>query len=105
MMAPRGRLVWVFAVVGWPALTLLALYPELAPLCLFVIGTLAVVVVSDAVLSRDRLRNIRIIAPELVRFAKGRAGEIELRVRNEESTRVLPVRIAITPPRDFSAKD
>lgn len=105
MMAPRGRLVWVFALVGWPALTLLALYPELAPLCLFVIGTFVVAVVSDAIISRERLRNVRIIAPELVRFAKGREGAVDLRVSNDEAARVLPLRIAITPPRDFVAKE
>lgn len=105
MMAPRGRLVGVFALVGWPALTLLALYPELAPLCVFVIGTLAVVVVGDAIISRDRLRNLRITAPDLVRFAKGREGAVDLRVTNDEAKRVLPVRMAITAPRDFAAKD
>ena len=102
MIAPRGRLIWLFGLVAWPALTLLALVPELAPVCLFVVGVVAIVAVTDAVLSRDRLRNVRIVAPELVRFSKGRKGSLELRVANDNRTRPLPLRLAIALPADFT---
>lgn len=102
MIAPRARLVWVFALIGWPALTLLALHPEIAPVCIFAVGALAIVVITDAILSRERLRDVRIDAPKLVRFSKCREGAIDLRVTNENAARALELRLAITPPRDFT---
>ncbi|HEX8280280.1 MAG TPA: hypothetical protein VF551_02795, partial [Chthoniobacterales bacterium] len=92
--------MWLFALVGWPALSLLALYPELAPVCIFALGVLLIVAVSDAILSRDRLRSVRIVAPDLVRFAKGRKGALELPLVND-GARELPVRVALSLPSDF----
>jgi uncharacterized protein (DUF58 family) len=104
MIAPRGRLLWLFALVAWPALTLLALVPEMAPVCAFVVGVVAIVAVADAVLSRDRLRTLRIVAPELARFSKGRKGALDLRVANDDTRTALPLRLAISLPPDFAVE-
>jgi len=83
MIAPRARLLWAFALIAWPAITLLALLPAVAPACLFVLAAFAIFAIGDAVFSRDRLRNLRVEAPEVVRFAKGREGTVELWLSDE----------------------
>ena len=101
MIAPRTRLLVAFALVAWPALTVATLVPGAAPFCLFVAGLMAIGAFADAVFSRDRLREINVQAPEVVRFAKGRTGEIELKIGNA-AERATHLRLAAALPPDIT---
>src|SRR3954454_3849347 len=97
MIAPRGRLLLAFAIVAWPALTIASLSPAVGLLCGVVLALVVLFVIADALFSRDRLRAVRVDAPEFVRFAKLREGAVEIRLTND-SDQSLRGRIAIALP-------
>ncbi len=103
MIAPRARLLVAFALVGWPALTIATLVPGVAPFCFFITGILAIGTILDAVFSGDRLREISVQAPEVARFAKGRPGEIELKISNA-ADRVTRLRLAPALPPEMTTE-
>lgn len=104
MIAPRGRLLWVFGLVAWPAMTLLVLYPGAAVVCACVLIVLALAALADAIFSRERLRQVGVQFPELVRLAKGREGMFEIRVENR-SEQSLALRLALAFPPGISAQE
>src|ERR1700677_294995 len=87
-MIPSVRMIWVVAVVGFPAATLAALSPAarlVAGVCLFVV---AAVIVADALMRGRALRGIRVELPGLVRMFKDRPAEIRVRIYNARRVRV-----------------
>lgn len=104
MMAPRARLLWLFALVAWPALAAASFYPETALPALFVGALFVTLALADAILSRDRPREVGVTGPELLRLAKNRSGTIALQVSNETG-RALPLRLALAFPPDVAAEE
>ena len=101
MIAPRTRLLVLFAVVGWPAFAIATLVPGVAGLCLLVAGILALAVFADAIYSRDRLGVINVEAPEVVRFGKARAGAVALKISND-AERAMNLRFAPALPSEIT---
>src|SRR5688572_1833287 len=104
MITPRARLIWVFAIVGWPALALLVLYPDLAAACLFLLVAFALAIFADAIVSHGRLEKIFSIFPETVRLVKGRKGALEIRLENG-SAKPLPLRLALDFPPEILVEE
>jgi uncharacterized protein (DUF58 family) len=100
-MIPSARMIWVVAVVGFPAATLAALWPEgqlAAGVCLV---ALAVVISGDALMRNRALHGIRVELPELVRMFKDRPAEIRVRVHNGSAIRI---RIGVVVPDGIAAE-
>jgi uncharacterized protein (DUF58 family) len=104
MIAPRGRLLWAFAIVAWPALTFLVLYPDAAVVCACLLIAFALAAFVDAIFSRERLRQVGVQLPELVRLAKGREGAFEMRVENR-SEQSLALRLALAFPPGITVRE
>lgn len=104
MIAPRARLLWIFAIVAWPALTLLVFYPGVALGCACLLVAFALGVFADAVFSRERLRQAGVQFPELVRLAKGREGSFEIRTENRGEQH-LALGLAIEFPPEMIAQE
>ena len=104
MITPRARLLWIFAIVGWPALALLVLYPALAAACLLLLVAFGLTALADAILSRGRLEKIFSVFPETVRLVKGRKGALVIRLKNE-SARALPLRLALDFPPEIVVEE
>ena len=88
-------------MVGFPAATLAALWPEgrlAAGVCLAV---LAVVIAGDALRRESALQGIRVELPELVRMFKDRPAEIRVRVHNVSAGRI---RVGVLVPDGIQAE-
>jgi len=104
MIAPRGRLLWAFVLVAWPAAAAIGLLPTLAPICWLILVLFTFIILADAILWRDPIDRVSLESPELIRLANGREGAIELCVANDNS-RALTLRLALEMPATFSCAD
>jgi uncharacterized protein (DUF58 family) len=97
-MIPSSRMIWVVAVVGFPAAALAALSAEARVGALVCLAVLAVIILVDV---RGRgLEGVRVELPELVRMFKDRAAEIRVRVHRGSAKRV---RIGVVVPEGIRA--
>ncbi len=101
-MVPSARLIWLLALVGFPAAVLGALEPVSRTGAFTVIAAMAIVVVGDAAFRRRALAGIRVELPELARSFKDRDGEIRVRIHNQRAT-ARRVRIVIVAPEGIEA--
>jgi uncharacterized protein (DUF58 family) len=100
-MIPSARMIWVVALVGFPAATLAALSPSArmaAGVCLVVAGA---VILCDALMRSRTLQGCRIELPALVRMFKDRPAEIRVLVHNVSATRI---RIGVVAPQGIHAE-
>lgn len=119
MIVPRNRLLFWAGVVLVPFLFLaiafgpgasMALpgfgqFEEVAgPLAWTIVGLFAVVAALDALLALNRLDNVSAACPAVVRFSKGREGEIPILIDNAPG-RVRRVRLGIPLPRSFRSEN
>jgi uncharacterized protein (DUF58 family) len=94
-MIPSSRMIWVVALVGFPAATLAALSPS-ARVAAFVCLVVIVVLICIDALMRDRAwRGVRVELPVLVRTFKDRASEIRVLVHGSPNARV---RVGVVVP-------
>jgi uncharacterized protein (DUF58 family) len=100
-MIPSSRMIWVVAVVGFPAATLAALSPEARVVALVCLVVVAAVILIDASMRSRALDGVRVELPELVRIFKDRAAEIRVRVHSGSARRV---RIGVVVPDGIHAE-
>src|SRR5580692_10548882 len=101
-MVPSARLIWTFALVGFPAAVAAGLAPDLLIPVLAIIGVVAVAAFADALIRNRSMAGLRVQTPELARFFKDRPGEIRVRVLNP-SKRARRLRIGIAVPEGLEA--
>jgi uncharacterized protein (DUF58 family) len=87
-MIPSARMIWVVALVGFPAAAVAALAPETRVVAGVVLAGLAVLIGCDAWMRERALRGVRVEVPELVRMFKDRAVEIVVRVHGGSRIRI-----------------
>lgn len=80
MIVPQNRLLFWAGGGVLPLLTLAAAFPETAPPVLAVLAVFIGWVVVDALGARHRARHLAVESPAVVRLAKGRPGNIPLRL-------------------------
>jgi uncharacterized protein (DUF58 family) len=93
-------LIWLVAVVGFPAAVVAGLSTDMrawALLALIVVGAAV-----DAMLRERALDGIRIETPELARFFKDRDGEIRVRVYNS-GLKARKIRVGLVAPEGIEA--
>jgi uncharacterized protein (DUF58 family) len=84
-------------IVFLPVSVLIALVPAAAALGLTLAIGLVMVVIADAVISRNRLAGIHITLPEVVRLSVGRESDLTLSIENEALT-VKRLRLGLAFP-------
>ncbi len=103
MLVPRTRLILWIALIVLPFAAIAATLPTLAPIAALGIGTLAFLVIYDALVARGRLAGLWVLLPELVRLQKDRPGMIEVRIQNDaQDARTL--RLGFAFPRELAAE-
>jgi uncharacterized protein (DUF58 family) len=99
-MVPSPRLIWLVAVVGFPAAVIAGLSTDLRAWAF--VALVAIVAAVDAMLRGRALDGIRIETPELVRFFKDRDGEIRVRVHNP-GRKARKIRVGMVAPEGIDA--
>jgi uncharacterized protein (DUF58 family) len=94
-------MIWVVAVVGFPAAVAAALWPEGRIAAGLLLAALAAVIAVDALMKERALHGIRVELPELVRIFKDRVAEIRVRVHNDAATRI---RVGVLVPDGIQAE-
>jgi len=100
-MIPYARMIWVVAVVGFPAAVVAALWPEGRVAAGLLLAVLAVMIACDALMRERALAGVRIELPELVRMFKDRPAEIRVRVHKGSATRI---RVGVVVPDGITAE-
>src|SRR5579862_3037642 len=99
-MVPSPRLIWLVAVVGFPAAVVAGLSTDMRAWVL--LALIVVVAAGDAMLRERALDGIRIETPELARFFKDRDGEIRVRVYNS-GLKARKIRVGLVAPEGIEA--
>lgn len=94
-------MIWVVALVGFPAAALAALSPEARLASLVCLVAMVVLIGGDALVRSRALTGVRVELPGLVRTFKDRVGEIRVRVQSDSPLRV---RIGVVVPDGISAE-
>ncbi len=101
-IVPSPRLIWLTALIGFPAATAGAVLPGARLVSMALAAIFLTMVLIDAALRRRALAGIRVELPELARFFKDRDAEIRVRVHSE-SGRAWRIRVGIVAPEGFEA--
>ena len=104
MLVPRTRLILWVAVIVLPFAAVAGTLPGAGGFAVLFIGGLLAAAGVDAWLARAVLIGLRVELPELVRLQKDRAGELEVRIRND-GKRARPVRIGLAFPPEFAVAE
>ena len=97
MIVPSSKLIWLTALVGFPALLLQALVQRAAAPALALVATLLLAAGVDAALRSHTLRGITLQMPELVRWTQGRAAAFSLIIHNR-GTAAREIRVGFEDP-------
>ena len=96
-MVPSPRLIWLVAVIGFPAAAIAALWPAAWLIAIMTVAILVVAAAVDAAMRSRALDGIRVELPDLLRLFKDRDGEIRMRILNE-TRRARRLRIGLVAP-------
>jgi uncharacterized protein (DUF58 family) len=99
-MIPSSRMIWVVALVGFPAATVAALSPEARVASLICLMVVAGIIFGDALMRGRALEGIRVELPPLVRMFKDRTAEIRVLVHTVSASRV---RVGVLVPEGIHA--
>ncbi len=107
MIVPQARLLWWVGLVAVPcAGAAAAVGGPTRVMALIVIGTLVVAALLDAVWGYGSLDGIGVELPAVVRFAKDREGELDVRVHNPgHQRRVVRLGLPFPPPIEMTSED
>lgn len=103
-MVPSARLIWIFALLGFPAAVAAGLEPQLLIPMIAIIGLLVSFAIADALMRHRALAGIRVETPALVRLFKDREAEIRIRIHNP-SKYARRLRIGIAAPEGLRTSD
>ncbi len=97
MIVPTPRLLWGAALVVFPLSTLATASPALSGPAILILGAGALLILGDALLSKDCLDGIEIQSQKLVRLSLHRPGSFSLSLR-ETRTKGRTIRLAPVLP-------
>jgi len=97
MIAPRPRLILWVGIMTLPLAALTAMQTITSASAAGVLGAFTLLVLLDAALARKRLDGVNATLPEVVRFTRGRPGEIVVQIENN-GTASRQVRMALAFP-------
>lgn len=97
---PTYRLLLFVGLIVLPFTLVLLVADAVAVPTIIVAAAILAVVIMDAYRSRERLAGIRVMLPEVVRISKGREGNFDLQIENEELT-VRRIRLGLALPQEI----
>src|SRR5262245_17246725 len=97
MLIPSLSLIWLAALLGIAAATLVGLAPRLAPLCISMLAVCAMVALFDAVAGARRIDRLDATVPPRLRFTKDVAAVLPITLENR-LPRTLVLRLAAVLP-------
>jgi uncharacterized protein (DUF58 family) len=100
-MIPSARMIWIVAVVGFPAATLAALSPEARPAVEACLLVLVIAIGADAIMREGALAGLRVELPALVRMFKDRSADVRVRIHH---TKAIRMRLGIVVPDGIEAE-
>lgn len=102
MIVPSNRLLFWVAMVVIPFAALGSTVPQTFVWSVLAIGLLFSLVLLDAALSLEKVGQLGIEAPDVVRLSKDRPGTIEMMIRNPSAASQV-LRLGIPLPREIEA--
>ena len=103
-MVPASRLLWLLALVAFPAAVAGGLVPGAGVIASAIVALVAAIAILDAIMSRSMLDEVRVSAPPLVRLYREREDAIPLRVDAPATLRAarlgLPLADGFDTPED-----
>ncbi len=96
-IVPSARLIWMVAAIGFPGVTIAALWPAAWPAVIVILAGLAAAIAADAAMRGRALESIRVDLPDVLRFFKDRDGQIRMRVSNA-TAQARRLRIGMVAP-------
>jgi len=103
MIAPRPRLnLWV-GILTLPLAALIAMQTITTALAVLALGAFALLVLIDAARAWKSLDGVSAVLPEVVRFSRGRPGEIAVQIETRETVS-RQVRIGLSFPDAISSE-
>jgi uncharacterized protein (DUF58 family) len=100
-MIPSSRMIWVVALVGFPAATLAALSLEARGAAFVCLVVVAVLILVDSLRRTRALSGVRVELPALARLFKDRAAEIRVVVHGAAGARI---RVGVVVPEGIHAE-
>jgi uncharacterized protein (DUF58 family) len=99
-LVPTYRLLFFVGLIILPFTLLLLVVDAVAVPTIVLAAAILVVAIMDVYRSRGRLEGIRIMLPEVVRISKGREGNFDLQIENEQLT-VRCIRLGLAFPEEI----
>lgn len=96
-IVPAPLLIWLVALIGFPAAIAAGVSPAARPAAIGAIALLAIAAFIDATLRAHALSGIRVETPDLVRAFKDRDAEVRIQVHNP-AKKLRRIRIGIAAP-------
>jgi uncharacterized protein (DUF58 family) len=97
---PTYRLLFFVGLIIVPFTLLLVVVASVVVPTIVLAAAIMVVAIMDAYRSRGRLQGIRVLLPEVVRISKGRQGNFNLRIENEQPA-VRRIRLGLAFPEEI----
>jgi uncharacterized protein (DUF58 family) len=99
-IVPTNRLLFFVGLTIVPFTLLLVVAASVIVPTMVLAAAVMVVAIMDAYRSRGRLQGIRVLLPEVVRISKGRQGNFNLRIENEQPA-VRRIRLGLAFPEEI----
>ena len=99
-LVPTYRLLFFVGLIIVPFTLLLVVVASVTVPTIVLAAAIMVVAIMDAYRSRGRLQGIRVLLPEVVRISKGRQGNFNLRIENEQPA-VRRIRLGLAFPEEI----
>lgn len=103
MIVPRNRLLLTTAVVGLPASLAAAFFPNSQMTIFAVCGVVLGIVALDILISLGCLNGITIELPEVARFSRDKASDLQLTALNESKSRIN-IRVGLDFPDEIDVE-
>jgi len=84
-MVPSGRLIWLVALGGFPAVVLEAVVPQVRVAAVALIIVIVIAALVDGMLRKRALAGLKVELPELLRLVQGRQACIPVTIHNDAS--------------------
>jgi uncharacterized protein (DUF58 family) len=101
-IVPSPRLIWLVAVLGFPAAVVEVVAPQARGVAAMLIALLLLVTIADALLRDRALADLNIELPELLRLVQGREAPIPVTIHNG-GKRTRRIRIGFAMPEGVNA--
>jgi uncharacterized protein (DUF58 family) len=99
-IVPTYRLIYVVGLIFLPLTLLVVVFSSIAAPTIVLALVIIIAAAMDAYRSQGRLEGIRVMLPEVVRISKGREGDFNLQIENQ-NLKVRRIRLGLAFPEEI----